>query len=532
MLDPAAVSRLPDGVDDLRVSLLGSLDERGLCTDRMLMNVQDVGGGFMASETLFPRTQRRWTTCGARTAQQLIHNLKGEVAAALGQVLLERCQWTRPVALEREGFDRLAGWLTDAEAHALAWSLRLDPQASRVNLMVIRKRRLACQGAVLRIEPYLKGAVILPVFPAKGPNDGPHLMIDNMVNRYNSGREIQVGSLRVPERMKASVDGHAPLAHIGSRTRLVIVGHGGRLAPFEPTSDAYTADHLEDQTPEALADLLARQGLRKDFSGTVFVESCFSASGLGRTDTYVHRLRDELARRGYRQLSVAGRPGESYVGPQSTLTLPNEHHFNIVQTQQRSLAFSAQLRARLDELAERTGGLEQAQDAEILQQLMARESMYQVRLSRMREKGPYSQRHIDALNAALQACGPDESVPWTLHPIAYEDLEHDMVADMWSHIGPGPAPQVDGEALRRVIDRLGITLDERQSQRVQAWASQIAAGRPLPVDGAQLKRLMDGFGIPFDPLAAQQIMNALWGDTGSGSGSAALPSDRHATGPM
>ncbi|UXH76829.1 hypothetical protein [Roseateles amylovorans] len=512
-IHPADVSRVPNCSATLRESLLKSLEDRGLCVGRMLPEAQPAGGAFMASETLLPLVKGGWETSRAHTARTLIHQLKGQVASVLGRVLLDRCQWSRPVALQREGFDHLSSWLTNDDAQALKWSLRVNDEASEVALMVMRHRQLESQGAVLRLEPYLKGAVILKVDGTDRPIDLAAELVDRRLNHDSS---VQVGAWKLPQRMARSVNPQAPLADIDPRTRLFIVGHGGREARFDPAKDVCTFDLVGDQSPAALADLLVRQGLSKEFSGTVFLDACSSASGAGRTDTYAHRLRDELDRRGYRHLSVAGRPGLSFANLRVARTLPNELHYNIDQTLRRTKALTRGLRGRLNDL--RTDPAAAPEEHAVLKRLIKQESGYRRVLEQLRELGPFA-RHRPELDMPVQASRSDAPPAHEPPRLNLKEIEFATVRDMWGHVGPRSTPQTDRAGMKPLMERLGVSLgvqfDDVQAQSIQDWLIQVEAGRPLPVDEVEWKQWFDSLGIKLDKRLDQQIRDAF-GVTGAG----------------
>ncbi|TNE54750.1 MAG: hypothetical protein EP338_06325 [Bacteroidetes bacterium] len=98
-----------------------------------------------------------------------------------------------------------------------------------------------------------------------------------------------------------------PLERLGRSEELIILAHGGRYG-----TDDGPVDQFGGYTPSRLAQALLAVGLSTDYSGTIYLNGCNSAtSGPGRR-SYAKLFQIEMSNRGY-HVSVKGNKANSHV---------------------------------------------------------------------------------------------------------------------------------------------------------------------------------------------------------------------------
>lgn len=267
---------------------------------------------FTAGESLTRHVALRPTSDDVAA---VLSTVKGDVAARLGAALLERFDWRRPLALEMQPFAEMQRVLSAEVASPRAWSLKVGPCGRDVHLMLHDARGARSLGSVLKAGPHLEGAYI---FRPRLADDLEAGWIQ-AAKRYN-GEAARQGRFMVPT-AAAARPGHAPLRGIDPSGRIIVLGHGLPLPV--PGRQRYNAK-VGGRCPEALAKDLLREGLPKDFRGTIYLDACNGGGGPGDTTSYAHRFQRALAKHGVRQATVAGLPGASR-GEHHTLSTFPEH---------------------------------------------------------------------------------------------------------------------------------------------------------------------------------------------------------------
>ncbi len=452
-----ALSRLPSGTRDLQQSL-ESLRE---CPTRHRVSVVTTAsipkfGHFDASESLTPRREVPMLNPsffqrlpGAREDPR-VPTIKGAAAQALGAALHERFDWTRPIKLENGPFEQLARALKGPQSGPSSWSLQVDEEGLNVELMLHAGGLDRSLGVVLKEGAHLDGVRIF----RPNPSDDLEGLWSRMAGGYN-GTPRMVGRVMVPP--SAAVNADRPLAGVDLEGRVMVLAHGR-------PGDRFNAPLVAGLTPTQLAGQLIEQGLPKAFKGTVFVHSCSSGNGLGRTDGFSHQLQRALAAKGFASLSVAARPGVADGMLGKANVVPSEVVRHAPATLQRTDRLIRNLEAQRQ--AARTPA-----DAAMYGRLVEQETAYRDRIASIETNAALAESNarIEAATVAAMQGAPSESARPALPLLrrlkaslgklfgrdrpasqagvdrhgsaARDDVTFDMarVRDMWGHIGPKPA---------------------------------------------------------------------------------------------
>lgn len=304
-LEPKALSRLPRDANEMLSTLANERPEVDSAARARTIE-RGRPAQFRPGETLSPPV--------AIAVGASVEAVKADVAQRLGAVLLERFGWDHPTAIRPEPFERLTNALAQDGGRHTAWSLRVAPDRG-VTLKLHAGRTETELGAVLPPGPHLSGAAIYR----------PH-MKDNLegdwkraAELYNGGQR-PVGPFMLPMDMPVD-DPRRPLAGIDPQGRILVEGHGG-VVPL-PGRLPLVLD-VGGHGPRSMARALIRQGLPKEFKGTVQLDACYSAQGLGTQTSFAHRLQSALAAKGWKQVTVAGRPGVTRGLHNQAQTVPSE----------------------------------------------------------------------------------------------------------------------------------------------------------------------------------------------------------------
>ena len=475
------VSRLPVHSEDL-VKSLGALEEKtsGRARPEPRKLPKPEPGEFTAAEWLGearprPASPLAASAVSAKSVDARLATVRAEVAQSLGATLMERFEWNRPVALERAPFDALRQAMAASSAEPPDWALRVDAKGRNVELILKEGGAHRCLGVVLKDGPHLDG---LRIFRPDPKDDLEHLWNELAIG--HNGRARTVG--RVMARESTSLETKQPLADVDPEGRVMVLGHG------EP-GGAWRQPTVGGLTPRQLAAQLAGQGLSKAFNGTVYLNSCSSGNGLGSTEAFSHRLRQALADKGYRSLTVAARPGVTRAGFQRDIVAPSELVLHAPATLARTRRLIGSLEAQREralrealtqerELSrerrpERRQSLFEKQEKtlkemRIYADLVEQEKAYAARIEDVsagariaaqiaRVKGeaiaalsppaasgvkpPWHRRLMDGIKGLFRQAQPkptvaseiDRQADWAYHDYTYDQVG---VRHMWGHVGP------------------------------------------------------------------------------------------------
>ncbi|WP_431046074.1 hypothetical protein [Roseateles sp. L2-2] len=281
-----------------------------------------VSGRWEVGESLSPQRPVPEQTPGGTG----VSAIQADVARLIGAALLQRFDWTRPVVLEQEAFQRLAQILarrSSSPAHRLPrlgseggaverphWSLRVGGDGASVELALHEAGKVRSLGTVLKKGPHTDGARIF----RPDPSDNLQFMWAEMAEAYN-GAPRAMGRVMLPK--GAVPDGARALDGIDPQGRVIVLGHG------DP-GGRWRAATVGGLTARRVAEQLLDQGLPKDFAGTVYLHSCSSGSGLGRMQAFSCQLQKALAAKGLRGVTVAGRPGVTQGSVGQSRVAPSE----------------------------------------------------------------------------------------------------------------------------------------------------------------------------------------------------------------
>ncbi|WP_377154793.1 hypothetical protein ACFJIX_21755 [Roseateles sp. UC29_93] len=235
-------------------------------------------------------------------------HLIGEVAAALGQSLLERYDWDRPVAIDSKAVATLLKSPHVQGKQDVQWELKADARADKVLLVARSGGKPVAQASVLDLSKIPPGMVILCLEP---DDNQIKTAQGRLTDRYNAGGHT-LGCLSVPEHLKHHAAAVRPLHGLPSQSRIMLVGHGKGRPDRDPNTP-FSIGELAHMNVRQIADRLAKDGLQQSFAGTLYLESCGSGSGFGDGSSFAQSLQAELFKRGYRQACVAGLPGKTHL---------------------------------------------------------------------------------------------------------------------------------------------------------------------------------------------------------------------------
>ncbi|WP_416763020.1 hypothetical protein ACNI65_10995 [Roseateles sp. So40a] len=155
--------------------------------------------------------------------------VQAETAQRLGAVLLQRFDWTRPIALEPAPFKALAQALSEPSLTSRSWSLRAQSDRGDVQLLLHTLTGDRSLGTVLKAGPHAQGVAIF----RPRPDDNLASAAQGLAQRHN-------GAARLEDRFLL------PASMSGARA-------GQRLAALDREGRASTMARSIRRTPRALA---------------------------------------------------------------------------------------------------------------------------------------------------------------------------------------------------------------------------------------------------------------------------------------
>lgn len=284
-LDAKSVRQLPSNVDSLRASFAELMPVGP--TDAMVFRAPTVVPGALAAgeplTALHPMPQG--------DLPRTLATLKGEVARALGAALEERLSSRAPGALHAQVFEALGQQYPGGFPPGLSWTLRVNPAATAVDLLIFSGDDCVAGGAVSSLPPPSHAAVM-----------DTDLTFSKGVRLFARHFQATPRPWRHPGH--TARHGEGALCDVPLQGSIYLLGHGGRHRPFI-YGERFVITRAAGLSPQALARSLIDNGLPRQFSGTLFLEACNAGGSGPHDDVYARRLLGALKARGFDKLSVA-----------------------------------------------------------------------------------------------------------------------------------------------------------------------------------------------------------------------------------
>lgn len=95
----------------------------------------------------------------------------------------------------------------------------------------------------------------------------------------------------------------------GKDAPIVLLAHGSPIYPDKAPSSGVYASHFGDKKPKAIVDFLIKRKLNKNYAGIIYLDGCYTASGLTGGPNFAKDVYDLLVKKGYLYLQVKGNLG-------------------------------------------------------------------------------------------------------------------------------------------------------------------------------------------------------------------------------
>lgn len=269
----------------------------------------------------------------SREVRHCVSALKGEVARALGAFIDVR--WNDPThgVLRREPFDALQHLMTNSP-RPTSWTLQVDAEGSDVELLIARDGEVRTIGSVMSLRLQNEPPMLVRLDPA----DDLGCAMQSLARRLG-------GEICNLDPVVATARGAGRLSKVTDAGRIHLLGHGSRRDAWVDREGGFTITKMGGRSARELAQRLVTEGLPRSFCGTIYLEGCQGGSGNLRKDVYARALRDALAALGWTGVTVAGRPGETAIFEDASMTLPEAVAYEIETTMAHASADVRRTRA-------------------------------------------------------------------------------------------------------------------------------------------------------------------------------------------
>ncbi len=273
----------------------------------------------------------------------------GWLARQVGQVLEARCKLHAPMALDFTDVDhQVRQFQQSGKTDGLSCFLKTDDRNRHLCLAFWRDGMQVAESPLLKLSRIPHGEVLIEL-KELGPTRERD--INSLAAHKNGSLATRAGRITYPSHLGDKISQAKPLAGLPTWQRLSVAGHG---TPAEAHLGGVSgvADTVGDLTPRELCKKLQSMGLSTDHRGELHLFACNAATSMGGKPSYLERLREELAKCGYRHLSLSGPPGITGArgrvgGTVCTSELPPQEWQYLPQTLSDSQRRQAQLAQRI-----------------------------------------------------------------------------------------------------------------------------------------------------------------------------------------
>ncbi|UXH76826.1 hypothetical protein [Roseateles amylovorans] len=273
---------------------------------------------------------------------------RGWMARQVGAVLKDRCKLQSPVPLDFADLNHQLRLLQQSgRTDGLSCFLKTDAGNQHLCLAFMREGAEIAESRLLNLSRIPHGVVAIELEPMEGSYRDS---VDRLASHHNGSASVHADRLHCPSHLKDKLSPAKPLANLPPTQRLMVIGHGG-WNERDSLSVPGMAETVGGLTPRELCRKLRSMGLSPNHQGELTVFGCYAASEVDGRPSYLERLRDELAKSGYRHLVLAGPLGRTWVSnpgaPLHSVHLPQQEWEYLPQTLQKSEQWQAQMEQRL-----------------------------------------------------------------------------------------------------------------------------------------------------------------------------------------
>lgn len=262
---------------------------------------------------------------------EALSSIKGEVAGKLGKLLVEHYKADK-IALNFKAAEKLKTNKKVVGKKSLTYTIEVDAKIKAIELCLQSSRKEIARVEILGgLNKLDTGATVVNL--QKGDTT-----VDSSTGKLAKGEN---GPSAKPNELGDTLSG------INAKKRIVLCGHGHKA---DVTGDlTFTADRFGGKTADEIVKFLIKEGLAKGYTGTIFLVGCHTASGYKDPNSFASKVHSTLAGKGYKSLSVAGTPGETWVKDGGgTGSIPDAVNKDLAETIKRVETQLAKLEKALE----------------------------------------------------------------------------------------------------------------------------------------------------------------------------------------
>lgn len=229
----------------------------------------------------------------------------GWLARQVGETLKVRCKLHAPMALDFTDVDHQIRQLQQSgKTDGLSCFLKTDDRNRHLCLAFWRDGMQMAESPLLKLSRIPHGEVLVQLMDLEPEVEQS---IDTLAVHRSGLQALRLGRVTLPAHLRDKVSEEKPLANLPKWQRVSVSGHGGAM-PEHLGGMPGVADAVGNLTPRELCKRLKSMGLPTDHRGELTLFACNAGTSVDGRPSYLERLREELAKSGYRHLSLSGAP--------------------------------------------------------------------------------------------------------------------------------------------------------------------------------------------------------------------------------
>jgi hypothetical protein len=236
-----------------------------------------------------------------------IKGLVGDVSIKLGQAFKESYKHTRPVPIAFSKAEKLKDSKKLKGKTGLKWQVRVDSKVKAILFQVSEGAKVLDEATIFdKFKDIVEGAKVINL---QGDDDTMKSASSKQANKFNGNAKAK-GTYNDPTSDTKVKEKKVDLSAINKKMRIVLCGHGG--GPDVKGDKMYKASEFGGRSAKQIVEFLIGEGLASSYKGTIYLSGCHTAAGYKDPESFASQVHKLFAAEGYKKLSVAGTPGESW----------------------------------------------------------------------------------------------------------------------------------------------------------------------------------------------------------------------------